>query len=55
MVEQIIFIYCVCSDLAAFLGIQDDPQCKMSSAEVMTVAIVAALFFGGNFHKQEIY
>lgn len=51
MVEQIIFIYCVCSDLASFLGIQDDPQCKMSSAEVMTVAIVAALFFGGNFSQ----
>lgn len=49
MEEQIIFIYCICSDLTTSLGIQDDHQCKMNSAEVMTVAIVGALFFGGNF------
>jgi hypothetical protein len=51
MDEQIIFIYCICSDLTASLGIRNDPQCKMNSAEVMTVAIVAALFFGGNFSQ----
>jgi IS5 family transposase len=51
MDEQIIFIYCICSDLIASLGIQNDPQCKMNSAEVMTVAIVGALFFGGNFSQ----
>jgi IS5 family transposase len=51
MDEQIIFIYCICCDLTEALGIQDDFQCKMNSAEVMTVAIVAALFFGGNFSQ----
>ena len=43
MDEKIIFIYCICSDLAKSIGLQNDPQCKMNSAEVMTVAIVAAL------------
>jgi hypothetical protein len=27
----------------------DDAQCQLSDAEVMTVALVAALYFGGNF------
>jgi hypothetical protein len=51
MEEEIIFIYCVCADLLDSLGILNDAQCKMNSAEVMTVAIAAALFFGGNFSK----
>lgn len=54
MDEEIIFIYCICVDLLYSLGINDDTQCKMSSAEVMTVAIVAALFFGGNFSKARL-
>lgn len=54
MDEEIIFIYCVCVDLLNSLGISDDPQCKMNSAEVMTVAIAAALFFGGNFSKSRL-
>ncbi len=52
--EQITFIYCICFDLTQTIGIQDDPQCKMNSAEVMTVAIVGALFFGGNFSRARL-
>ena len=51
MEAQIIFIYSICVDLITFLDIKNDAQCKMNSAEVMTVAVVAALFFGGNFSK----
>lgn len=29
----------------------EDPQCQMSDAEVMTTAIVAALFFAGNYES----
>ena len=36
---QITLIYCICDDCASHLGIKDDPQCKMSTAEVMTLAI----------------
>lgn len=48
MDTKIIVIYCFCHDLLNHLNIQDDPQCKMNTAEVMTVGIIAALFFGGN-------
>ena len=54
MEEQIIFIYSICVDLLTRLGVKNDPQCKMNSAEVMTVAITAALFFGGNFSKARL-
>lgn len=54
MNEEITFIYCICADLLDSLGIDDDPQCKMNSAEIMTVAIVAALFFGGNFSRSRL-
>lgn len=48
MQEQIITIYCVCADFLAAYGHKDDPQARMSDAEVMTVVLVAATFFVGN-------
>jgi len=48
MQEQIITIYCLCADFLIAYGHQDDPQAKMTTAEVMTVALVAATFFTGN-------
>jgi Transposase DDE domain len=54
MEDQIIFIYSICDDLLTSFGTNKDAYCKMSSAEVMTVAIVAALFFGGNFSKARL-
>lgn len=49
MDTQIIATYCLCDDLLRGLGHVDDPQREMTDAEVMTTAIVAALYFGGNF------
>lgn len=48
MQQQIITIYCLCADFLAAYGYQDDPQTQMTTAEVMTVALVAATFFVGN-------
>lgn len=48
MLVETITCYCICDDLLKALGRVDDPQCKMGAAEVMTVGLVAALFFGGN-------
>jgi hypothetical protein len=49
MDTQIILIYCLCDDLLKALQHHEDGQCQMSDAEVMTVALVAALHFRGNF------
>ncbi len=45
---QITAIYSLCDDVLKTLPHSEDPQCRMSDAEVMTTAIVAALYFGGN-------
>ena len=49
MDTQIVAVYCICDDLLQALNHQNDPQCQMSDSEVMTTAIVAMLYFGGNF------
>ena len=45
---QIIAVYCLNADMLRALGQRDDGQCHLTAAEVMTIALVAALFFGGN-------
>lgn len=49
MDTQIIVIFCLCDDMLNSLHHYEDAQRKMSDAEVMTTALVAALYFRGNF------
>jgi hypothetical protein len=51
MDAQIVAVYCLCDDLLKALYHHEDPQCRMSDAEVMATAIIAALFFSGNHEK----
>ena len=44
----IVAVYTICDDLLISFGHQDDRRAKMSDAEVMTTAIIAARCFGGN-------
>jgi hypothetical protein len=46
MDTQIIAVYCLRDDLLRAMGHRDDRQCQISEAEVMTIAIVAALHCG---------
>ena len=48
MDEQIIAVFCLCDDLLKVRRHREDPQRRMTDAEVMTTALVAARFFGGN-------
>lgn len=48
MLEKIITIYCFLDEILKALQVRDDPQAKLSTAEVLTVALVAAEFFAGN-------
>lgn len=49
MDSQIVAVFCLSDDLLKALYHYEDPQCQISDAEVMTTAITAMLFFGGNF------
>jgi hypothetical protein len=51
MPEKIITIYCFFDELLKALDHRDDPQAKLSTAEVMTIATVAAELFTGNQQK----
>lgn len=51
MNDKIIAIYCLCDDLIKYLGHRSNPQQKMSDAEVMTTAMISAIYCGGNFEK----
>ena len=47
MDDKIIATFCLCDDLLKAIHHQESSQCQMNDAEVMTTALVAALFFRG--------
>lgn len=51
MQDTITTLYCVCADLLAALGIEDDPQMRLSEAEIMITPLVGALYFGGKIER----
>jgi hypothetical protein len=48
MDTMIVLVYCLCDDLLKEMQHREDPQCQVSDAEVMTIGLVAALYFSGN-------
>jgi hypothetical protein len=48
MFNEIIALYAIIDDLLKALGHQEDIRMTMSDAEVITSALVAAKYFGGN-------
>ena len=51
MEDTIITTYYLCEEFLKAVGHHDDRQVRLSSAEVMCTALVAAAFFGGNVEK----
>jgi hypothetical protein len=51
MKTQIIIIFCFVDDYLKNISFNDDRQAKMSSSEIITAAIAAAMFFGGNHER----
>jgi hypothetical protein len=49
MDTKIVAVFCLVDDILKAMKHYEDPQCQMSDAEVMTTAIIAALYFGGNY------
>lgn len=52
---EIITIYCCCEDFLVSVGHKDDPQSRMSTAEVMTTALTAAAFFSGDHERSRCF
>jgi hypothetical protein len=53
MDDTITTIYCLCDDFLKAMSHcrRDDPQTRLTTAEVMTVPLVASTFFGGEIEK----
>lgn len=55
MDTEIVATFCLCDDMLKAFHHREDPQCQVSDAEIMTIALVACLFLGGNFtHAREM-
>jgi hypothetical protein len=52
---SIITTFCICYDYLKVINFKDDSQCKMNTAEIMTVALSATKFFGGNYEKARYF
>ena len=48
MDDKIIAIFCLCDDLLKAMHHQEDRQCQIHDAEIMTTAFIASLFCRGN-------
>ena len=55
MHEKIITLYCVCADFLTAFGHHEDVQSRVSTAEVMTTALVAAALFHGNQERSRLF
>ena len=55
MDDTIITIYCLCDDFLKATGHRDDPQVRLSTAEVMTIPLVACAFFCGNIEASRSF
>src|SRR5215831_18972520 len=48
MDDKIVVTFCLCDDLLQAIHHQEDCQCHMNDAEIMTTALMASLCFRGN-------
>ena len=51
MDSEVTAIFCHVDDFLKELSWKDDPQCRMSTAEIVTTGIVSWKYFSGNFER----
>jgi hypothetical protein len=52
---EIIELYCIADETLKSFDFKTDPQCKMSSAEIVTFSLLCGLYFSGNFKQARIF
>ncbi len=55
MYDRTLAIYCFVDDLLKALEHVEDTRCQLADAEVITTALVAMLWFGGNFESSRSF
>jgi hypothetical protein len=51
MIDAITTIFCHVDDFLKAISWKDDQQCRLSLSEIVTIALTAARFFGGNLES----
>ncbi len=54
MCDCTLAIYCFIDDLLKSFDHKQDPRAEVSDSEVITIALIAMLYFGGNFEKSRL-
>jgi len=54
MCQSTLAIYCFIDDLLKSLGHKQDVRAQVTDSEVITIALMAMLYFGGNFEKSRL-
>lgn len=54
MNEKAIAIFCICDEIVKSFSLSDDPQCKMTTAEVMTFAFISALHYHADYRTTRL-
>lgn len=54
MCDHTTAIYCFLDDFLKAINHKEDKRCQFSDAEVLTTAVIAMLYFGGNFEKSRL-
>ena len=54
MCQSTLAIYCFIDDFLKSVGHKQDVRARVSDSEVMTIALIAMLYFGGNFEKSRL-
>lgn len=55
MYDRTLAIYCFVDDMLKALQHREDTRCKFADAEVITCALCAMLWFGGNFESSRSF
>ncbi len=55
MEDTITITYYLCDEFLKAIGHRDDPQVRLSTAEVMTIPLVACAFFSGNLEASRSF
>jgi hypothetical protein len=55
MYDRTLAIYCFIDDLLKAMQHREDTRCEVSDAEVVTIALCAMLWFGGNFERARAF
>ena len=54
MNEQAIAIFSICDEIVKSFGFPDNPQHKMSNAEIMTFALISALHYHADYRTTRL-